>query len=481
MTEHDFESIQRIFERASELAPEDRLDFLEEACGGDTKLISHVAELLRSHDDPVVIRAVEQSWPRPVEVVGSTNDSAGRRIGPYRIVRRIGVGGMGAVYLARRDDDQFDQEVALKLISIGIPGAEAWSRFRDERQILARLNHPHIARLLDGGMTSEGLLYFVMEYVDGVPIDRHCSVEHLEYRDRLRLFLDVCSAVQHAHSMLVVHRDLKPANVLVDRSGSVRLLDFGIAKSLEAEQRETLTRTGISPMTPEYASPEQARGEPVTTASDVYSLGVMLHLLLTGRLPYELRGASPAEIERIITSAEPEKPSRVVRSEGGDPALVRALESELDLVIARTLHKDPARRYATVDQLAEDIGRHLDGKPVLARGDAFSYRAAKFIGRNRLLVSAAAILALVIVAGSISTAWQARTARRQAALAEAERDRALVESRKADEVARFLTGLFEVADPTSEVPDTLQVDEILDRGAFRIESELNGQPELQAS
>jgi eukaryotic-like serine/threonine-protein kinase len=366
----------------------------------------------------------------------------GTRIGPYRIVRELGRGGMGTVYLATRGDDEFEKRVALKVLKRGMDTEAIVQRFRSERQILASLEHPFISGLLDGGTTPDGLPYFAMEFVDGKPIDEYCDAHELDTTARLHLFRKICAAVQHAHQNLIIHCDIKPANVLVTMDGTPKLLDFGIAKLVNpvAGQTLALTLDGSPLMTPEYASPEQVRGGAITTATDVYSLGVLLYELLTGRRPYQLTSRTPAEIARVICDSEPERPSTAVTTFPPRPAetgahestaaergnrapidrqqLRRRLAGDLDTIVLKALNKEPARRYVSVDQFSEDVRRHLAGLPVLARRDTPGYRIAKFVGRNRLAVTAATLVLIALVAGIVATAWQARIARRESARAE---------------------------------------------------------------
>lgn len=331
-------------------------------------------------------------------------------IGPYRVVRELGRGGMGTVYLAERADEQYQKQVAIKLIKRGMDTDAVIRHFWNERQILASFDHPNIARLFDGGTSEDGLSYFVMEYVDGVPISDFCDAHALSITERLKLFREVCAAVSYAHRHLVIHRDIKPSNILITAEGLPKLLDFGIAKILQAgEDAQALaTMTGMRLMTPEYASPEQVRGEPVTTASDVYSLGVVLYELLTGRPPYHFKSQSPSEIERVVTQIEPEKPSIVAKD-----TVSRSLRGDLDNIVLMALRKEPARRYQSVEQFSEDIRRHLETRPVLARADTVSYRAGKFIRRNKIALAAGSLVLLSLVAGLIVTTWEARREKRR--------------------------------------------------------------------
>ena len=386
---------------------------------------------------------------------------------------------MGSVYLAVRADDQYRKEVAIKLVSADGGNRRLVRRFLRERQILATLEHPHIARLLDGGVTERGVPYLVMEYVTGRRLDRYCDDERQTVAERLRLFEDVCRAVHYAHTQLVVHRDLKPGNVMVTDDGSVKLLDFGIAKLLDPEpgsSGETMTRAGGRVLTPEYASPEHLRGDPVGTASDVYSLGVLLYELLVGRRPFE-DVESLRDLERAVCSEAPPRPSRAVEADP-DPDLVarnrattsarlkRSLAGDLDNIVLSALRKEPERRYSSARSLVDDIERHLTGFPVRARPDTIRYRSRKFVRRHRVVLAAGAVGLAALVAGLAGTAWQAR--------------RAAVEAAKANEVSQFVLGLFEASDPSSSQGQDVTVRELLDRGAERARTELQDQPAVQA-
>jgi WD40 repeat protein len=358
------------------------------ACENRPELRAEVESLLRAHR-----AAGEFLEPQ-------TNE--GRRIGHYRLLEPLGTGGMGSVYLAEREDRQFHQRVAIKIMSAGLEmRPEAVRRFVEERQILAGLAHPNIARLLDGGYTERGTPYIVMEPVDGIPITEYCDRHQLDVAARLRLFLRLSEGVRYAHQHLVVHRDIKPANVLVTADGIPKLLDFGIARL--ADQNSARTYTMMGALTPDYASPEQIRCQVITTASDVYSLGVLLYELLTGRLPYRITARQPQEIERVICEQEPEQPD---------------VSCDIDKIVLMALRKDPHRRYASVEQFAEDIGRFLTHRPVIARNDTFFYRSAKFVRRNRWGVLAAVLIAASLLMGMVATTWEAHRANRQRIRAE---------------------------------------------------------------
>jgi eukaryotic-like serine/threonine-protein kinase len=369
------------------------------------------------------------------------------RSGRYRILEEVGRGGMGAVFAAVRDDGEFEQKVALKVIKSGLSTSTIVRRFRHERQILASLEHPNIARLLDGGMSDDGLPFYVMEFIEGEPIDEYCRGRHLGVRERLELFRQVCAAVSYAHRRLIVHRDLKPSNILVTADGRAKFLDFGIAKALsqtESGAQSTATQLGL--MTPDYASPEQFRGETVTTSTDVYSLGVVLYELLTDALPYDLTGLRLDQMLKLVCETEPARPSQAFRDggtggqgdretrrmEGGEtfdedasvstspllPVSPSQLRGDLDNIVLKALRKEPERRYESVEQFAEDIRRHLEQLPVSARPDTFAYRASKFVRRNRVGVVAASLVFLALIAGILGTAYQARVARRERERAE---------------------------------------------------------------
>ena len=425
---------------ALEQTREQRPAFLDRACADDSDLRREVESLIASFDQ------AEQFIETPAfSLSGATvAPMIGKRIGAWRILREIGHGGMGTVYLAERADEQYREQAALKIVRRGMDTEFVLRRFRHERQILASLHHPNIAPLLDGGTTEDGLPYFVMEHIEGSPIDEYCDERKLSIIERLKLFRTVCAAVHYAHQNLVIHRDIKPANILITADGAPKLLDFGIAKILNPEISQTVekTLTMMRLMAPEYASPEQVRGEAVTTASDVYSLGVVLYEMLTGHRPYRLSTILPSEIERVICEQEPARPSTVVTrveevfSADGQPRMVtpemvsstregqpdklrRKLAGDLDNIMLMALRKEPLRRYASVEHFSEDIRRHLEGLPVTARKDTFGYRADKFVRRNKAAVAAAALIILSLVAGLIATIWQSRRA--QAAQARAER------------------------------------------------------------
>jgi eukaryotic-like serine/threonine-protein kinase len=431
--------VSAIAREALELPPAQRTSFLAQASGNDSQLLLDVEQSLASS---------------PVSAIESDACALGTQIGSWRLIRELGHGGMGTVYLAERADGQFQQQAAVKVIGVGFSDRVVIRRFLRERQILARLDHPAIARLLDGGLTSGNRPYFVMEYVDGARIDRYCQERRLSVRERLGLFLQVCGAVQYAHRNLIVHRDIKPANILVTSAGQVKLLDFGIAKlladheELDAAQH---TRTDLL-LTLDYASPEQARGEPVGTATDIYSLGTVLYEMLAGLHPLGTRQGS-FETGRRLQETEPARPSDVALH----PPDRVVLRGDLDRIVLLAMQKDPARRYSSVEAFAADVQRYLDGFPVSARGDSYRYRAGKFIRRNRTLVGAAALL-VVVVAGSIATLVRSNAA--------TDRQRVRAERRFGEirEVARAL--IFDI-DPLLEgIPGTTAVRKLINGRAL---------------
>jgi tetratricopeptide (TPR) repeat protein len=395
----------------------------------------------------------------------------GRRIGRYRLLRRLGEGGMGVVYLGEREGE-YRKRVAVKLVRWALESPEVLRRFHTERQTLAALSHPNIVTLLDGGTTEDGLPYLVMDYLEGQPIDEYCDARSLSLAERLRLFIQVTAAVQYAHQNLIVHCDLKPSNILVTAEGLPKLLDFGIAKLLAPASlgmAGQLTQAGQRPFTPAYASPEQVRGEPVTTATDVYALGVILFWLLTGQSPYRCRTESAADIISAVCVQEPERPSSAVPREKK-----RRLEGDLDAILLKALRKEPQHRYGSVEQFTDDLRRHLGGRPVLARGGAFRYRASKFMLRNKITVAAAALTALAVTSGVVGVAWQAGVALRAKARAE----QRFNDVRK---LTNFL--LFDFHDAVQKLPGSTPVQELLvQRSLGYLDSlarEAAGDPSLQ--
>jgi hypothetical protein len=423
-----FRHVDAIFDAALDVGPNERDAFVADACGSDAALHDRVRALLVAHDrsDGFLQAPAAQLTALLLDEPSTVAGVPPERVGPFRIVRELGHGGMGVVYLAEREGAEFQQRVALKLVRHLGAGDDIYRRFVEERRILAILEHPRIAYLVDGGLTSDGVPYFAMELVEGERIDDYCNGRNLSVEQRLDLFIDVCEAVQYAHEHLVIHRDLKPSNILVRGDGQLKLLDFGIAKLLDPllAAEGDATRTGAVALTPEYAAPEQVRGRPVSTATDTYALGVLLYVLVAGCRPYEVRGLTAAEVERLVCEIEPPRPSTVAPKR-----LRRRLRGDLDLIVMKALHKEPSRRYSTASALRDDIRRFRAGLPILARPDSVAYRAGKFVRRNRAGVAATLVTATALIAATAFSATQANEAQRQrdAALQEVQRQHAMVE------------------------------------------------------
>jgi serine/threonine-protein kinase len=423
---------------------------------------------------------------------------AGTPLGPWRLERPLGRGGMAEVWEARRVDGQYEQTVAVKVLKRGMDSAEIVRRFLRERQILARLDHPGIARLFDGGLGPDGRPYFVLERVEGEPITDWCARRELDVPARLRLLVDCCEAVAAAHRQLVVHRDLKPSNILVTADGAVKLLDFGIAKVLAGEDGAgEATRAEVRVLTPAYAAPEQILGEPVSTATDVYALGVLAYELLTGRLPHQCSGRRAAELASAVAGESIARPSTaVVETAAADPGdaeqtrrrrrLARTLAGDVDTVVMTALRREPQRRYASVAAFAEDLQRFLDGRPIAARPDSFGYRAGKFVGRHRLGVAATTAAAAALVAAAAVALVQADRASREAQRAHAEASRAQTQAQRAEQqaaraerVRSFLTSIFAVSDPVRARGEVVTARALLDEGVRRVDGELAREPALR--
>ena len=473
-----WQRVEALFDSASRLPAEAREAHLGNS-GEPPEIVDEVRSLLRHHEVDATggpaARALSQAAASLLERGDTVPDHA--HLGPYRLLSKLGEGGMGSVWLARRADDVSEHEVAVKQIHAGARGEANVERFRAERRILARLEHPAIARLLDGGTAPDGSPYLVMERVVGVALTEHCEAQRSSLHQRLELFLKVCDAVAYAHRSLVVHRDLKPSNILVSVDGQPKLLDFGIARLLEGtDSGAQATALHLQRFTAEYASPEQVRGEPVTTSTDIYSLGVVLYELLTGSRPHHLDGLGRDEIERRISDSTPDAASvrALTRRTGSDASWARALRGDLDNVLRKALAADPARRYSSVEGFADDIRRFLAQMPVLARPDTWRYRAGKFGRRHRWWLAAASLVLAGVAAFTVALAMQVeRTAR--------ERDRALDAERRAGEVSGFLTTLFEINDPSESRGNAVTARELLDRGAERIGGELDESPTVQAA
>ena len=502
MNAETWQQLKSIFHGALDLDLADRAAFLATACDGDADLRSQVERLLSAHDDagpflasPALVDAGVIS-SEEVTRANDETDRAGQRIGPYEIVREMGHGGMGTVFLAVRADDQYRKQVAIKLINRGMDTDLILRRFMMERQILANMEHPNIARLLEGGSTADGLPYFVMEYIEGEPITDYSDAGKLNNKQRLELFRQVCAALQYAHQNLVVHRDIKPSNILVTAEGVPKLLDFGIAKLLSpgwAAETGEATASMVRLMTPEYASPEQFRGISITTASDVYSLGVVLYELLSGHHPYRLSSRQPEQIAKVALSEEPDKPSSVAsRQQAADAKNAtdhkqrttdnrpltsnpnphfairnpKSLRGDLDNIVLKALRKEPERRYASVQEFSEDIRRHLEGLPVTASPATFGYRARKFAQRNKVGVVAAAIVVITLLTATIITSWQARVARTE---------RANAERRFNDVRALANSVVFELHDSIQTLPGSTPARELLVSRALKYLDKLAGE------
>jgi serine/threonine-protein kinase len=468
-----FARLTALFAEAMTREPGTRGEFLDGACGGDAALRAEISRLIAAADEADAVFERERA-PLPADLLAPDEaPPAGGRIGAYQVTRLIGFGGMGAVYEAVRADDQYRKRVALKVIKRGMDTDQAIRRFKAERQILAGLDHRHIAGLLDGGVMDDGRPYFVLEYVDGLPITRYSAEHRLDLPARLALFRQVCGAVQYAHRNLVVHRDLKPGNILVTEDGTVKLLDFGIAKLLHADDASEAppTRGGVGALTPEYASPEMVRGLPLTTSADVYSLGVVLFELVAGQRPFRFPDLAMGTIERIVCEEPAPRPSEVateaVAQAAGERSVARyrrRLAGEVDTIVLKALRKEPERRYASAEALAQDLDRYGKGLPVSAQGDSAGYRLRKFVRRNTAVVGASFLVALSLVAGLIMSARQARRADRERA--------------KAQEINRFVTDMLAAPDPAAAGKDVLVVD-VLQRASARVDSQLRDQPEIE--
>jgi serine/threonine-protein kinase len=489
ITGENWETVSRLLDEAFELPAAQRaawmvaLDPQYGAVRPVLEKLLHAEAMAETEDFLEALPQYDEDTRHPMSD-GSEGDAfvEGAEVGPYRLRREIGHGGMGAVWLAERTDGSLKRPVALKLLRPGFHDRQFAERFGRERDILAGLTHPNIARLYDAGITADGQPFLALEYVEGATITTYCDRHALDLRQRIDLFLQVLDAVQYAHRNLVVHRDLKPSNILVNNEGQIRLLDFGIAKLLVPGQRETneteLTRLGGRAHTPDYASPEQIAGAPITTGSDIYSLGVVLYELFCGKRPYKVQRESSAALEEAILSADPAPPSRVVGTDG-EPrsrgatrkSLVRKLKGDLDTIVLKALKKNPADRYATADALAQDLRHHLNGEPVDAQPDSIAYRSAKFVLRNRLAVGAATVTALALLAGVVGTTWQAVEASRQ-------RDAARFEAANAEASSEFMSLMLE---EVGEKGQPLPAPEMLNRAVQLLEKQYGDDPRFVSS
>ncbi len=485
MNRERWRRLKTLFRRALDQPAAGRSAFVADVAEQEPELADHLEALLDRHrdtdDGSIAIIPIDPPAAAP-----------GRRIGPYRLLDELGRGGMGTVYLAERDDGAFAQRVAVKVLTAPGNPRSLIERFAQERQILADLSHPGIASLLDGGTTEDGLAYLVVEAIDGVPISRYCRQLQLTVEERIRLFLQVCEAVCFAHANLVIHRDLKPGNILVTADGRAKLLDFGIAKLTHPQlSAGVVTAAAERLATPRYASPEQLRGDPVTTATDVYSLGVVLFELLVERPPLDLDGCSPAEAERVVSDVAPPLPSEAVGRDATSSSrrrLARRLAGDLDTIVATALAKQPSRRYPSVESLAEDLRRYLDGRPVLARRPTLAYRSSRFLRRHWKAALAAAGAWILLAATATTALVQSQRARAERADADAARVTAEVhaaeeaaERRRAERVTSLLADLIEAADPERSRGDELTVREVIARGAEGVRKELANDPRQRAA
>lgn len=458
LTPEDWARLQEIFDAATTLSSEERPAYLDSVCGESPGLRSCVESLLLSADADTRVGKVVGT--AAVDVLDVALPAVGAMLGSYRITGIIGRGGMGVVYRAIRADDEYQKEVAIKAAAVGLLSPELRERFLSERQILATLDHPNIARLLDGGTTADGIPYVVMEFVSGKPIHTYCEEAGLNRRERIELIIEVAGAVDYAHRHLVIHRDLKPDNILVTAEGVPKLLDFGIAKALDPLAfglNRTQTIDAMRLMTPDYASPEQIRGETITTSTDVYQIGILAYLLLTGKRVFQSNSGRISELEKAICEAPPPRPN---------------LDKDLDQILLHALEKEPNRRYISVGALAEDLQRYLNGFPVKARPSSSIYRAGKFVLRHKLSVAMAGIAVVVILGFGIGMAILAKRLVRQ-------RDIAKVQLHRAERVSEFMETVFSEANPSVSQGANLTAKDLLDRGAAHIDESLRNEPEVR--
>jgi serine/threonine-protein kinase len=479
LTPERWRALAPLLDEALELDDAARRSWLGELRASRPELAAELDSLLASREQASRERFLaDEVSPAPPPPEPSS--LAGQTIGAYTLLEPIGQGGMGSVWLAQRSDGRFEGRMAVKLLNASLVGRAGEARFRREGSILARLTHPNIAHLVDAGVSVSGQPYIVLEHVDGEPIDRYCDARRLAVRERLRLFLDVCTAVARAHVNLVVHRDIKPSNVLVARDGRVKLLDFGIAKLLEEESAEAkasaLTREGGRVLTPEYAAPEQLTGDAVTTATDIHALGTLLYLLLTGQHPAARPGSNPALLLKAIVEVDPRRPSETVTEPAAEArastlgGLRRQLRRDLDTILAKALKKVPSERYPSVEALAADVRHFLADEPIAARPDTLGYRTSKFVRRHRAGVLAGLIAAAAALIGSAAIVWQAREARRQ-------RDEARAQVLRADAVKDFLGFLLSAAAAAGR---KYSAEELLDQGEIMIDRQFAGDDRLRA-
>lgn len=484
----DWNKVQKLFDEALSVDKSDRITFLRERCKDDNDLFDEVISLLSADDE------VHPVFDKPASELITADrklNFVGQQIGNYKLIEEIASGGMGTVFLAERCDGVFDQKVALKIIKPGLSTIPIIRRFQHERQILANLQHPNIAKLFDGGITSDSRPFFTMEYVDGIPIDKYCDKHKLTIKERLKLFTDVCNAVQYAHNNLVIHRDLKPSNILITNDGSIKLLDFGISKVLTAEDENknlpTITQAELNLLTPEYSSPEQIKNSKISVSTDVYSLGLILYKLLTGKPAQKFNTRTFNEYEKVVCEKTIPRPSTILIKIGNQnleksiseicknrktqpSKLKKSLKGDLDNICMTALRKEPERRYASVEMFAYDIERYLNHLPIRARKESFVYTSKKFIVRNKTSVMMASVLFFVVNGLILFYTMQLKS----------ERDKAEIEAQKSKQAASFLQELFLVSDPSKSKGETITARELLDKGAAKLRAGLADEPEIKS-
>ncbi len=492
MNSTKWNEIKALLDQTLSIEPSRRMVFLQKA-GVSGELLAEVESLLAFEGQSEDFMSLDAECFSKDLIVGNAAVSSmdGLKIGVYKITGDLGFGGMGAVYLAERIDGEFDRKVAVKMLRRELNTVKLRRNFTREREILSKLCHPNIAKLLDAGKTDDGVPYLVMEYVDGLPIDEFSRVRNLSLKARLKLFHKVCDAVAYAHRNLVIHRDIKPSNILVTETGEPKLLDFGISKLLGADDVTKVTEIGA--MTPEYASPEQIRGETVSTATDVYTLGVVLYKILTGVLPFGGNGETNGSLLKSITDDEPASPSTAIIHQSADAdgkpetihQISKSLRGDLDNIILKAIAKEPERRYESVGDFEADIWRHLDGLPVSARPATRSYRAGKFIRRHKMPVVAAAMVLLSLMVGITVAIWQAREARAHAANSALETEKAREEQRKSEKVTKFVSKIFGYANPGwfaegAKTQGKARVIDVVEELSGKIDSEFADEPDVAA-
>jgi eukaryotic-like serine/threonine-protein kinase len=479
----DWTQIEAIVDQALALPFEEQNKFIDQQCNDSLELKREVTRLLKSINNSEGWLENSDEIKKDFELsmrsdeLESESSLIGEQVDRYRILEKIGRGGMGTVYLSERADDAYHSQAAIKILRRGLDTEDILTRFRTERQILARLNHPNITHILDGGITSDGLPYFVMEYIKGKPITEYCNEKNLSLKVRLELFIQICDALQYAHKNLVIHRDLKPCNILVTDEGQVKLLDFGIAKVLADDfSDETLpdiTRQDQIIFTPEYASPEQIQGNPISTASDIYTLCIVLYELLTGSRPYTLKGLNRSEMVEKLKTINLERPSKVIKKDPKSPLSHTGIKDEIDNIIFKGIRFNSQNRYESVEQLRNDIHNYLEDRPVLAKGDSRKYHFKKFIYRNRRGVSLAALSVLIMISGVLGTVWQANQTRLEA-------ERALAATERVGAVKNFLINMITASNPWENPNNPQTARGLIDQGALAVEDGLSDQPELAA-